>query len=248
MSSSKRILSLEQMNEEVREFLYIITHDLKNPVRGIKQASDWLLADYKDKIGEEGFQLLEMLQNKAVLLSDMIDGINTFSKINFKKENIVEIQLNKILDIIVDDINHTLNKNHHNHKLLIEKGFDKNISIFGDELKFSQIFRELLVNLIQFSAADQTEILCSIICHKEEKESYHKISVVNNQILFDITRIPKLLSPFQEITVQSKKVNTMMTLTLAKKLVESYGGELTVHSENGKGLSFTFTYPIKSAT
>ena len=248
MSSSKRILSLEQMNEEVREFLYIITHDLKNPVRGIKQASDWLLADYKDKVGEEGSKLLEMLQNKAVLLSDMIDGINNFSKVNFKRESIVEIRLDKILDIIVDDINHTFSKNGDKHKLLIERNFDKNISIQGDELKFSQIFKEILVNLVQFSSADQTDVLCSIICHKEERNSYYMISVANDHILFDTTRIPKLLSPFQEITVQSKKINTMMTLTLAKKLIESYGGVLTVHSENGKGLSFSFTYPIKLAT
>lgn len=90
MSIRKKNLSIEQMNEEVREFLYIITHDLKNTVRGIKQASDWLLADYKEKLGKEGEQLLDILESKSSLLSDMLDDINNYSKVNFKKDSIVK--------------------------------------------------------------------------------------------------------------------------------------------------------------
>jgi len=243
LSSNKKNLSIEQINEEVREFLYIITHDLKNPVRGIKQASDFLLADYKDALGEDGSKILDMLQTKSRLLSDMIDGINNYSKVNFKQDQLVDIDFALFLDVVVGNINRTVLKNSNGRNLIITKEFDLMITLQGDEVKFSQILHNLLLNLVNFSKPDLEEIYCLVQCKEDPTTQFYTCSLTCTDIKFDTTRLAKLFAPFQEINVHTKTVNTMMTLTLAKKIVESYGGEISVESAEGKGLAFTFTYP-----
>ena len=248
MSGTKKTLSIEQINEEVREFLYIITHDLKNPVRGIKQASDFLLEDYKDKLGDDGIRILDLLQTKSRLLSDMIDGINTYSKINFKQDQIVDIDFAILLDVVVSNINQKILKNSHGRNLIITKDFDLTMNLQGDEIKVSQILHNLFLNLVNFSNPDQKEIQCLVQCNEDPTKQYYTCSLICNDIQFDTSRLSKLFNPFQEINVHTKTVNTMMTLILVKKIVESYGGEITVKSDEGKGLSFTFTYPMKVPT
>lgn len=248
MSNPRKTLSIEQMNEEVREFLYIITHDLKNPIRGVKQASDFLAEDFKDQLGPEGTQLLDMLQNKARLLSDMLDGINNYSKVNFKADQLVEIDVAILLDVVVSNINHKILKNAKEHSLILTKDFDLTISLQGDEVKFSQILHNLLLNLITFSKPDQKEIHCLVECKKDPTTQYYEFSVACAEVQFDTSRLAKLFAPFQEIKVGTETINTMMTLTLTKKIIESYGGEVTAESDQGKGLRFKFTYPSKLPT
>ncbi len=246
MSIRKKNLSIEQMNEEVREFLYIITHDLKNTVRGIKQASDWLLADYKEKLGKEGEQLLDILESKSSLLSDMLDDINNYSKVNFKKDSIVKINFNEIVDIVVNSLNQSNKKNEKSIKLLLKKEFDENLLVECDEVKFSQILFNVFSNLLLFSGEDKTEVNCLVSYSKTADEKYFIFTFTCKEIKFDVTRIAKLFAPFQEITINSKKINTKMTLTLAQKISESFGGELNVQA--GQGLSFVLEYPIKITT
>lgn len=248
MGNPKKTLSIEQMNEEVREFLYIITHDLKNPIRGVKQASDFLAEDFKEQLGPEGRQLLDMLQNKARLLSDMLDGINNFSKVNFKVDQLVEIDVAILLDVVVSNINQKILKNSPERSLILTKDFDLTISLQGDEVKVSQILHNLLLNLITFSKPDQKKIHCLVQCTKDPATPFYDFSLACAEVQFDTSRLSKLFAPFQEIKVGTKTVNTMMTLTLTKKIIESYGGELTVESDQGKGLSFKFSYPAKLPT
>ena len=242
------MLSIEQMNEEVRDFLYIIIHDLKNPVRGVKQASDFLRADYKDKLGEDGEKILDLLQSKSHLLFDMIDAINNYSKVNFKQEQVIEIDFMILLDVVVSNINQKILKKKNGQSLIITKDFDRTINFPGDEVKVSQILHNLLLNLINFSNPDQKEIQCLVQLKENPTTEYYTCLISCNEIQFDTSRLSKLFVPFQEINVQTNRVNTMMTLMLAKKIVESYGGEITVKSDKGKGLSFTFTYPLKVPT
>ena len=243
MSNTKKSLSIEQLNQEVREFLYIITHDLKNPVRGIKQASDFLLADYRDALGEDGVRILDMLQTKSRLLSDMIDGINNYSKVNFKQDQLVNIDFSLILDVVISNINHKIQKSSNDRNLIITKDFDLTKVLQGDEVKVSQILHNLFLNMVNFSDPDQKEIQCLVQCTEDPTRNYYTCSLTNNDIKFDTSRLAKIFDPFQEIKMHSGTVNTMMTLTLVKKIVESYGGKITAKSEQGKGLVFTFTYP-----
>ena len=245
MSTNKKIFSIEEINEEVRQFLYIITHDLENPIRGVKQASDFLVADYKDKIGPDGEKILGLLQEKANLLSEMLDDINNYSKVNFKKDQVVDIKFKDILTVVANSINQSISKNLTKNKLHLIQNID-NMTIQSDEVKFSQLLKNLISTLVQFSDETQDEVTCTVSCIKTEDNKNYKFTFACKEIEFDTTRIAKLFEPFQEIKVKSQKINTKMTLALSKKIAESFGGELTV--ENSQIFQFILSYPIKLAT
>lgn len=234
------------MNEEVRQFLYIIIHDLKNPIRGVKQASDLIVADYKDKIGSDGEKILELLQEKANLLSEMLDDINNYSKVNFKKDQLVEIKFKDILEVVADSINQSISKKPTRNKLILIKNYDEDITIQSDEVKFSQLLNNLFLNLLNFSDETRSEIKCAVNCAKTEDKKFYEFTFACTESEFDISRIEKLFEPFQEIRIKTNKINTKMTLALSKKIAESYGGELK--AEVKQTFQFVLSYPTKLAT
>ena len=234
------------MNEEVRQFLYIIIHDLKNPIRGVKQASDLIVADYKDKIGSDGEKILELFQEKANLLSDMLDDIINYSKVNFKKDQLVEIKFKDILEVVADSINQSISKKPTRNKLILIKNYDEDITIQSDEVKFSQLLNNLFLNLLNFSDETRSEIKCAVNCAKTEDKKFYEFTFACTESEFDISRIEKLFEPFQEIRIKTNKINTKMTLALSKKIAESYGGELK--AEVKQTFQFVLSYPTKLAT
>jgi light-regulated signal transduction histidine kinase (bacteriophytochrome) len=248
LNNDKKIISLNELNNDMREFMYIVSHDLKAPVRGIKQASDWLLADYKDKLDNEGQMLLFIIQDKAKLLSDMMESINHFSKVNFSNNKLGEVNLDNILDMISINLKKLPNIVDNKITIVIKKEFDKNIKIISEELKFYQILFNLFLNIINFTGEDQKEITCTLQSLPEETNKYFILKLMCETTKLDNSRLTKLFEPFQEIMIQNKKVNTMMTLALTKKLIESFSGEIKVTLTDEKHLIFSIFYPIKIFT
>lgn len=242
MSNSK-LLSIEELNQELKDFLYIITHDLKNPVRGIKQSADWLLTDYKSKLDADGVKLLELLQQKSILLADMINALNSYSKISFKENFLDEYSFDKIIDAVTTNVNIIIAKEGQNNQLVIKKEYKMDLILHTDELKFSQILTDLLKTYVSINVSDQTSILCEINHTTEEKGDFHIISITSENTAITVERIKKIFSPFQEFTIGSKKVNTMMTLAQAKKLIELFGGELEAKIHSSNKLEFIIRYP-----
>lgn len=243
MSGNKKDLDLEELNKELKDFLYIITHDLKNPVRGIKQSADWLIADYQSQLDEQGVKLLELLQNKSSLLSDMIDSLNSYSKINFKETLTTEFSFDVLIDSIVSKLSRMQVKEGQKKSLKLIKEYDQASTIKTDELKFGQILQDLLLIGLKVCSNEQQEIHCSISFTIEQNENSQIIKISFEDCLVDQARLKNFFAPFQELQVGSEKFNTMMLLASAKKLVESFKGEMTATIETPDILLFSITMP-----
>lgn len=241
--NSNKSLTIEELNKELKDFLYIITHDLKNPIRGIKQSADWLLEDQKSKLDDEAIKLLELLQEKSKLLSDMIDALNNYSKLSFKENLINEFSFDMMVDAVTEDINKLQIKEGGKNKLLIDKEYKTNLILKTDELKLSQILSDLVKTCMYFADTNQNEIICIIKHNVEEEEDYHIISINIKNTILPTERISKIFSPFQEHSIGTKKINTMMTLAQAKKLIQLLGGELEAKKTENNDLEFIIKHP-----
>ena len=244
MSGKSKTLSIEELNKELKDFLYIITHDLKNPVRGIKQSADWLLADYQSRLDDQGVKLLEMLQNKSSLLSEMIDSLNSYSKISFKESIITEFSFDVILDSITAKISRSMTKERQKKKLKLTKEYDKSLIITSDEVKFGQILHDVALTGLGVCSNEQQEISCTIACIVEKEKNHQLFKISFTDCLVDQARLRNFFDPFQELQVGSEKFNTMMHLVSAKKLVELFKGEITANIDSTKKLEFSITYPM----
>lgn len=243
MSNNKKNLDLEEINKELKDFLYIITHDLKNPVRGIKQSADWLLADYESQLDEQGVKLLKILQDKSSLLSEMIDSLNSYSKISFKEQVMTEFSFDTVIDSVTSKISRIMANGGQKKVLKLIKEYDSSLKITFDELKFGQILHDLVLTGLNVCSNEQQEIFCKITFEDEENKNHQKIKISFKDCLADQTRLKNFFAPFQELQIGSEKFNTMMHLASAKKLVESFKGEITVTIEPTKLLLFSISIP-----
>src|ERR1700749_982841 len=88
---------LEGMIKELESFAYIISHDLKTPLRGIASLSDWLTEDYKDKLDDTGKEYLDLLKNRVLRLEALIDGVLTYSRAGRVDVETEKIDLNTLV-------------------------------------------------------------------------------------------------------------------------------------------------------
>ncbi len=87
---------LEQATEELRDFAYVASHDLKAPLRGISALAGWMSTDYGDKLGDDGKEHIKLLLARVKRMYNLIDGVLEYSQVA-RKEKSVEVDLNEVV-------------------------------------------------------------------------------------------------------------------------------------------------------
>ena len=133
---------LESANQELRDFAYIVSHDLKAPLRGISSLANWISTDYRDKLDDEGQELLNLLIGRTKRMDDLIDGILQYSRVGRIKEEKISVDLNtlvpEVIDLIAPPENITIEVENELPRLLCEK------------THIQQIFQNLLSNAVKY--------------------------------------------------------------------------------------------------
>jgi light-regulated signal transduction histidine kinase (bacteriophytochrome) len=88
---------VETANNELKDFAYIVSHDLKAPLRAITALAEWLSTDYKDKLDEAGKEQLNLLISRARRMHNLIDGILQYSRVGRLKEEKEAVDLNTLV-------------------------------------------------------------------------------------------------------------------------------------------------------
>lgn len=229
----QRTTELEAANNELQSFAYIVSHDLKAPLRAIAKLSQWLLEDYGSAFDDQGQEMVTLLINRVKRLDNLIDGILEYSRIGRVASYIEPIDLNRLVPEICDllmpppNIQITLTQ-----KLPV---------ILGDIARIQQIFANLIGNAIKFM--DKPWGIITIGC--EEAGSDWRFSVSDNGPGICAQYHDKIFQIFQTLHSRDEFESTGIGLTIVKKIVESYGGKIWIESIMGQGSTFYFTLPRK---
>jgi len=224
---------LEKTNQELKDFAYIVSHDLKAPLRGIKTVADWILTDYADKLDEDGKEQLNLLLNRAQRMRNLIDGILQYSRLGRDQEKKVRINLNQVVPEIVD-----LLAPPGNIQITIENQLP---TLLCEETRIIQVFQNLLSNAIKYMDKDQGQI--KIDC--TEEDGFGKFSITDNGPGIEKRYFEKIFKMFETLSTRDDFESTGIGLTVVKKIVEMHGGSIWVESESGQGSTFFFTLPIQ---
>lgn len=220
---------LMKINQQLDEFAYIISHDLKAPLRGIAQVSDWIYEDYFDLIDNEGKNALKALKNRASRMNNMIEGILKYSRIGKYEENMEIVDLQKLVVETIDLLNI-----HEKHSVEI---IDQLPVVNGHSVQLQQVFQNLISNALKYCDKDICRI--KIYC-KEEKKHFH-FTIADNGPGIEEENFERIFKLFQTLNVKDKVESTGLGLTITKKIVEIHGGKIWVKSKDGKGSQFHFT-------
>jgi len=225
------LTELESVNQELKDFAYIVSHDLKAPLRGIRTVVDWILEDYTDKLDDQGREQLNLLGNRTDRMDGLIEGILEYSRVGRVREHIVEVDLNKLLPDIVDAIAPPEN---------ISITIDGRLPLINcEETRIIQLFQNLLSNAVKYMDKPQGKI--SIAC--TEQDGFWKFSVTDNGPGIEQQDYERIFQIFQTLAPRDEVEGTGVGLTVVRKIVELYGGRIWVESKVTEGSTFFFTLP-----
>ncbi len=225
----KLLKEIETANQELKEFAYIISHDLKAPLRAIGSLVDWIYADYQGKFDNQGKEMLDLIVGRVKRMNDLIDGVLQYSRVGRIKENKMTINLNKIIEEVLE----TLAPPSHVHVEIK----NKLPSIYSERTRIKQIFQNLINNAIKYNDKPRGEIRISCSANN----GHWKFGVTDNGPGIDKKYFGKIFQIFQTLAPRDKIESTGVGLALVKKIVEMYGGKIWVESELEHGSTFYFT-------
>lgn len=226
-----RTAELEAVNRELKDFAYIVSHDLKAPLRAINRLVNWLVEDYDEAFDERGKEMLALLIGRVKRLDALIDGILEYSRVGRVVDRNESIDLNQLLPDILDSLSPPAH-------IRIEISPDLPI-IVGDTTRILQVFSNLIGNAIKF--LDKPDGVIQIDC--TEHGEYWRFRVTDNGPGIEPQHYTRIFQIFHTLHSQDTLESTGLGLTIVKKIVELYGGKIWVESEPGKGSSFRFTFP-----
>ncbi len=219
-------------NKELRNFVYVTSHELKSPLKTINKIANWISKDYEDKFDEDGKQQMKLLIGKTVRMHQLIEGLSLYYNIT-GNEQLNNVSVMELLNDLI------LSMNLH-PKIKITLGADLPNVIYNNN-RLSQIFSNLIENSITFSNKPLTKI--DIDCREDEKEWV--FSLADNGPGIDDKYFEKIFQIFQTLNNHTEIETAGVGLAIVKKIIELNNGKIWIESKLDSGCKFFFTIPRK---
>ncbi|HYG39784.1 MAG TPA: PAS domain S-box protein [Cytophagales bacterium] len=222
---------LEKINLDLDQFAYIVSHDLKAPLRAIYHLSAWIEEDLNDKITEESRKNLNLLKERVQKMQALIVGILEYSKISRLAPAYEEVDL----QVLIPEITQLLG---------IPESFEIKIEselpvIMNSQTAIQQIFSNLIGNAVKYHNKKEGNI---IIGFKETEDDY-EFFVADDGPGIPLPYQEMVFGMFKTLGSKEKVESTGIGLAIVKKVIEEQGGRVWVDPDYPSGAKFIFTLP-----
>ena len=226
--------ALEKSNRELDDFTYIVSHDLKEPLRSIDAFSRFAFEECGPQLGEEGKGYLKRVRANAGQMQKLIEDLLEISRLSRKPNELERVDLNKMLEDVRLRFEYILSENR--VKLTVANEMP---TLTCDRVRLAEVFANLISNAIKYN--DKPE--CHIEIRNRLTGAYYEFSVKDNGPGIEPKYFEKIFKIFQRLGKKEEQEGTGVGLTIVKKIVELHKGKVWVESEMGKGTAFLFTIP-----
>lgn len=243
---------LERRNRALRDFAYIASHDLQEPLRKIRAFSSLVLEDHGDDVGETGHDYLIRVQEAAERMSQLINDLLVYSRVTTQAQPFESVDLEQVvrdvrsdLDLRISEVNGT-----------VEIGDLPTVE--GDPTQIRQVIQNLISNGLKFHAPDEpphVRVEAAVEPVSEELQQSGRLdasctevcrlTVSDDGIGFDESYTDRIFSPFKRLRGRDEYEGTGMGLAICQRILERHGGDITAESTPGEGTTFTVLLPVK---
>ncbi len=226
-----RTAEAERHVEELEQFAYVTSHDLKAPLRGIANLAAWLEEDLGGKLTEATREQLGLLRDRVQRMNALIEGLLDYSRIGKAAHSIRSIDTGELLAEVIDSLSPP-------------DGFIIDVAgnmptLYTDRLHLYQVFSNLIGNSIKHGKGEQGHVWVTV----RNPGEYYEFTVTDDGPGIAPEYHDKVFMMFQTLAVNDYGSNTGIGLALVKKIVQEHGGSITLESEEGNGATFRFSWP-----
>ncbi|MCF8254154.1 MAG: PAS domain S-box protein [Bacteroidia bacterium] len=223
---------LEKKNKELDQFAYVVSHDLKAPLRGINNLSMWIEEDMEGKIEIDTKNNLDLMRKRVKRMEGLIDGILQYSRAGRIKHESVTFNLKESIEELITNMSPS-----ENFKISIQEDLP---TLTTEKIAIEQVFANYISNAIKYNSNPEPTI--AVTCNKTE--SFYEFCVADNGPGIEKEFFEKVFVIFQTLQARDTFESTGVGLAIVKKMVEDKGGKVWIESEMGKGSKFYFSWPI----
>lgn len=222
---------LIKSNQDLEEFSYIISHDLKAPLRAIIQLATWIEEDCGNKLDPLSRKNLQLLRERTRRMSGMVDGLLQYARAGRVNMEVEWVDTKELIQEIIDILNHN-----EQFTIIVHESMPK---LSTTKLLLSQVFSNLIANSMKHHHCKTGTIEIGVL----DKGTFYEFFVADDGPGIEPVYFEKIFRIFQTLKSKDEAETTGIGLTIVKKIVESQSGKIEVDSELGKGARFSFTWP-----
>lgn len=225
-------------SEFIRESIANISHDLKTPLSSIRGYAEGLLDNIADT-DEKKEQYAEMIVSKVGTISSLLSELSYYSSIDTDSvlDSILPVKVKDFFDDCADEISPELRMKHINFTYV--NSVEPDVKFCIDVQKISKVVKNIIGNAIKFVDYDQGIILLKI----EDVDDLIKVSIQDNGKGVPSDKLPLIFERYYKADTarNSGKSGSGIGLSIVKKIVEDYGGQVFAESKEGFGTIISFT-------
>ena len=227
---------LERSNADLDSFAYVASHDLRAPLRGIRNLAEWIAQDIQTTGSEDSRDNLRLLRKRVERLDSLLESLLTYSRVGRKVDAVEEVHTGRLIAEITD-------------YLAAPDGFhitcgSKMPSFYTPKAPLEQVLRNLVNNAIKHHDRGQGQVVISAI----EQGGFIEFRVEDDGPGIATEFHARIFQMFQTLKSRDQVEGSGMGLAIVKKAIEGLGGSIRIESNPPRrGSIFIFTWPQTSA-
>jgi light-regulated signal transduction histidine kinase (bacteriophytochrome) len=223
--------NLEKRNSELDQFAYIVSHDLKAPLRAIANLSQWIEEDLEDQLTEDTRHQMDLMRSRVHRMEALINGLLQYSRVGRMRAEIEIVNVEELLTEAIDSLAPPPE--------VTVKVMPGMPTLMTERLPLEQVFANLISNGIKHNQRPNGQVVISV----QDQQDFYEFAVADNGPGIAPEFHDKVFLIFQTLEARDKVENTGVGLAIVKKIIEDKGGTISLISELGQGATFRFTWP-----
>ncbi|MFD1615891.1 GAF domain-containing sensor histidine kinase [Gelatiniphilus marinus] len=221
------LLDLSEKNKQLNEYAHAVSHDLKAPLTNVHTLVSWFLDENKEQLSPKVLDNFKMVLSNVEKMDLLIKGILDYSTIDRLESQEIKVNLNQLVNEVIKTI-------------FVPDHITINIqntlpNLIGNNWRFRQVFQNLITNAINYN--NKPKGVINIGC--TNKDNHYKFYVQDNGAGIKAEYFERIFKAFNKL--HNTGSNSGIGLSIVKKIISHYKGEIWVESEVGKGSTFYFT-------
>ncbi|MGZ5243752.1 MAG: ATP-binding protein [Bacteroidia bacterium] len=225
-------LELSRSNQDLEQYAYIASHDLKEPIRMVSNFTSLLARKYQDTLDTEAKEFISFIEEGAQRMQLLVNDLLKYSRVGRNNAEKKKIDCSRIIKIVRANLEEVIEVN--GAQIYIENELP---TLPAVESMLIQLFQNLIDNAIKFRSETYPEIFISA----EAKDAFYHFKVRDNGIGIKEEYYEKIFIIFQRLHSRNTYEGTGMGLAICKKIVEYHDGKIWLEPNPDGGTIFNFT-------
>jgi PAS domain S-box-containing protein len=228
--------SLEESNKDLEQFAYIISHDLKEPLRMITSYTQLLKRRYSSSFDDSAHEFMEYVVDGAKRMNDLINDLLLYSRAGRDTDNKQSVEIDEIIYMVLNNLRMQIQET--KADIIINPELPV---VYCNKPQITALFQNLISNAIKYK---KENVVPKIELKVEQKNNFWQFAIQDNGIGMKEEHLEIIFLIFQRLHNRNEYSGSGIGLAIAKRIVNSNGGEIWVESKIGEGSTFYFTLPI----